>query len=152
MLRIDLAEVRAGPVRIAGELAPQDPLLADTGIGFAAVISVYGRMTSAGEGKYFWHGRLETVVHSACRRCLAEVNVPVNQELRLVFAEEGQAAEDYGCYLIARGARTLDLAPIAREEAVLAAPQYVQCRDDCRGLCPRCGANLNEGPCGCEPD
>ena len=36
-----------------------------------------------------------------------------------------------------------------REELILAGPQYVLCREDCRGLCPRCGKDLNAGPCGC---
>src|SRR2546422_2859983 len=39
--------------------------------------------------------------------------------------------------------------PAVREELLLAVPQWVVCRDDCRGLCPRCGKDLNAGPCGC---
>ena len=39
-----------------------------------------------------------------------------------------------------------------RDELILAAPRYLQCRDDCRGLCPRCGQDLNAGPCGCAPE
>ena len=48
-----------------------------------------------------------------------------------------------------RGARSLDLRPAVREEWLLAAPAFVLCREDCKGLCPRCGADLNEGPCSC---
>jgi uncharacterized protein len=46
----------------------------------------------------------------------------------------------------------LDLGPVVRQLAVLAVPMQVYCRPDCLGLCPECGANLNEGPCNCEPD
>jgi uncharacterized protein len=40
---------------------------------------------------------------------------------------------------------------LLRENLLLSLPLQPLCRDDCRGLCPRCGANLNQGPCGCEP-
>jgi uncharacterized protein len=45
----------------------------------------------------------------------------------------------------------VDLAFALREELILAVPPFVECRPDCKGLCPRCGANLNDGPCDCPP-
>jgi uncharacterized protein len=45
----------------------------------------------------------------------------------------------------------VDVTPAVREELVLAAPTFLLCRDDCRGICPRCGKDLNAGPCGCAP-
>lgn len=46
----------------------------------------------------------------------------------------------------------LDLAPAVRETVLLDAPSSPLCRPDCAGLCPRCGADLNQGPCGCADD
>ena len=46
----------------------------------------------------------------------------------------------------------MDLAPLLREEVILAVPMGVLCRSDCAGLCPVCGQNLNEGTCDCEQD
>lgn len=43
----------------------------------------------------------------------------------------------------------VDLAPMLREHVILAAPMQPLCREDCAGLCPRCGKDLNEGPCQC---
>jgi len=43
----------------------------------------------------------------------------------------------------------LDLAPMLREHVILAAPMQPICREECAGLCPRCGQDLNEGPCQC---
>ena len=43
----------------------------------------------------------------------------------------------------------IDLSTCVREELALAVPRYPLCRDDCAGLCPRCGADLNAGPCAC---
>jgi uncharacterized protein len=46
----------------------------------------------------------------------------------------------------------LDLAEAIREYALLEMPMQVFCREDCKGLCPTCGADLNEGPCDCRND
>jgi uncharacterized protein len=47
---------------------------------------------------------------------------------------------------------TVDLDAIIREQVYLALPMKNVCREDCAGLCPVCGANLNEGPCSCKKD
>jgi uncharacterized protein len=128
MLRISLAAVREGPVAIADQVAPDDPLVAATAL------------------------TLRTVVRAECRRCLAPVDVPIAESLGLVFVEEEEAEGDEDCYLVPRRASFLDLSEAVREELLLAAPQFVECREDCRGLCRRCGADLNAGPCGCAPE
>ena len=152
MLRIDLAEVRAGAVDTPGRLEVSDPLFGGIGIALAAPLRVEGRFSRAGEGKYFWHARMDTVLRLECRRCLSPVEVPLSQRLDLLFlAERGGVDDDVGCYPIPPRTRDLDLRDALREELLLAVPQFVECRPDCRGLCPDCGANLNAGPCGCRP-
>jgi len=153
MLRIDLAEVRAGAVDTPGRVAASDALWEGTELALAAPLEVRGRLSPAGEGKYFWHGRMETRLRMECRRCLTPVEVALSQELELLFVAEEEALEDdVGCYAIPARARELDLREALREELLLAVPQFVECRPDCRGLCPACGANLNAGPCGCRPN
>jgi uncharacterized protein len=83
-----------------------------------------------------------------CRRC-AE---PVSGELRIAvherFAErEVAAAADEELYPIVDD--VIDLGPLVRDAVVLELPAAPLCREDCAGLCPECGANLNEGRCGC---
>ena len=46
--------------------------------------------------------------------------------------------------------KVIDLDPLVREQLVLSLPAYPVCREDCKGLCPVCGANLNERECGCD--
>ena len=152
MLRIDLAAVREGPVETTAEVAADDPLVVGAGVVLASPLLVSGRLSAAGEGKYYWRARLVTVVQAECRRCLAPVRVPLSQSLGLVFVEEDEAGEADDCYVVPRRATVLDLSEAVREELILAVPQFVECRADCRGLCPRCGADLNLGPCGCQPD
>jgi uncharacterized protein len=103
-----------------------------------------------------------------CGRCLAPValDVPVEFELTLVPAEEhadepgGETDASHGPVggSFDAGAaeeetytgKVVDLAPLVREQVVLALQPYPVCRDACKGLCPVCGANLNDRECGCD--
>ncbi len=45
----------------------------------------------------------------------------------------------------------LNLDELVREDILLELPTKFLCREDCKGICPKCGKNLNDGPCGCDP-
>jgi uncharacterized protein len=152
MFRVDVRELAQGPVDTVGELPPDDPLLADLELALGGPVRVTGRLQSTGEGRYFWHGGVRTIVAAQCRRCLVPVTVPLQADVGALFSRDAEALEDPDAYALAAEAREIDLRPAIREELILAAPRYVLCRDDCRGLCPRCGKDLNAGPCGCAPE
>ena len=87
-----------------------------------------------------------------CRRCLTDVTEEVNDELHAVFAPAGDdEVDDPDVFEFDPGGRELDLRPAVRESWLLAVPAFAECREDCKGLCPSCGADLNEGECACEP-
>jgi uncharacterized protein len=68
------------------------------------------------------------------------------------MAETGaDEADDPDVFLYDPNARNLDLRSAVRETWLLTAPAFVQCRDDCKGLCATCGTNLNESTCNCTP-
>ncbi len=80
----------------------------------------------------------------ACRRCLT----PLAELLRVDVHErytDGPADDD--AFAIEHG--QIDLAAMVREEVLLALADERLCRDDCPGLCPRCGHDLAAGPCSC---
>ena len=79
-----------------------------------------------------------------CRRCLAPVRGEVTAEFRELFEQDWREGDSYPL----KGDR-IDLAPLAREALLLELPMAPLCRDGCKGLCPTCGADLNNGPCGC---
>jgi uncharacterized protein len=91
-------------------------------------------------------GELETDVLTECARCLAPVFYPVEFDLEELFSYPPSTSTVYSV----EETGFLDLAPLVREEAILAVPMGVLCRPDCAGLCPHCGQNLNEGTCDCE--
>jgi uncharacterized protein len=152
MLRVDLRELAQGrAVQTRGELKQDDPVLADTEITLQEPVAVDGRLQSIGEDRFYWQGTARTVVRGECRRCLTPVSTPVTLEIGALFTQDLDAADDPDTYPVPRNATEIDVTPAVREELVLAAPQYMLCRDDCKGLCPQCGKDWNSGPCDCEP-
>lgn len=151
MLQIDLRELVRGPVETRAELAGDDPLFEGLEVALSEPVQVAGRLQATGEGRFYWHGSLRTRVTGECRRCLAAVSLVVTAEIGALFTKHPDALADPDSYPLPPDATLVDLAPAVREELLLAVPQYLQCRDDCRGLCPRCGHDLNAGPCGCAP-
>lgn len=154
MLQVDLRELNRGPVETVGELGPADPLFTGLDVALASPVRVSGRLQSAGEERYYWSGKLQTAVQAACRRCLKDLALPVAAEFGALFSQEPDAADDPDAYPLPGDAVVVDVTPVVREELMLAVPRYALCRPDCRGLCPRCGQDLNAGSCGCatQPD
>ncbi len=151
MLQVDLRELARGPVETKAELARDDPLFEGVAIALADPVAVAGRLQATGDGRFYWHGSLRTRISGECRRCLAPVSRAVTADIGVLFTQDPDALEDPDSYPLPPEATVIDLTPAVREELLLAVPQYLECRPDCRGLCPRCGQDLNAGPCGCAP-
>lgn len=81
-----------------------------------------------------------------CRRCLTEVGGEVRAPFQELFEMEAREGESYPL----KGDR-IDLAPLVTEALLLSLPLAPLCREDCAGLCPTCGADLNASPCSCDP-
>ncbi len=102
-------------------------------------------------------GRLQTTAPLVCGRCLTQYR----QDLAIAVEEEvlvgGSAAPRDGAlrpedFVVPLGPDlVLDVTEAVRQHLLLAVPMVPICRPECRGLCPRCGKNLNEQDCGCEP-
>ncbi len=96
----------------------------------------------------------------ACSRCLEDVTHHFEGQIEGYFLIEGDASaiEDEDDELaedefdILPEDHILDLASLIEAALIVDAPDMPLCREDCAGLCPQCGANLNEGDCGCGED
>ena len=152
MLRVALSEVRGGAVETRADVPPDHEIFRGVLWPLSEPLHVTGRFSAAGEDKYYWRARFDTTVKAQCRRCLKDVELPVHQELQLIFSSDEDTPEGEGVYAVPLRAQVLDLTDALREEYMLAQPQFVECRPDCKGLCARCGANLNDGPCDCPPE
>lgn len=153
MLCFDIRSLEARAVQVNAVLGVSDAVWeAHDARPAGTGVHVHGRLSSAGHGRFYFSGRIEGTATMDCRRCLADVVTKVSEDVHMLFAESGlDEADEDDVYPIPAGARQLDLAPAVREEWLLATPAYVLCRDDCKGLCATCGANLNTGACDCAP-
>lgn len=94
----------------------------------------------------------------ACARCLREASLAISDELLYLYQLSGlelgtdtrlSSDEGFMPVEVEFFGRTLDVADQVRESLFLLLPQKALCREDCAGLCPVCGADLNDGACGC---
>lgn len=115
-------------------------------------------LTNTGEG-ILLSGTASCTANTPCARCLEPATIEVEGDVEGYFlledASEVDGYEDDEFEVVAPDG-TFDIAPAIVAALVHATPFIVLCKDDCAGLCPKCGADLNEGPCGCdlanEPD
>lgn len=127
------------------------------------------------EGPITVTGTLEGTAIRQCVRCLTDFADPLMVSLYAEYMRQPNETAKITAEPARRGAKRssepaeppveieeedevylyqgdhLDLAPMVREQVILAAPMQPLCREDCQGLCPQCGQNLNEGRCACPP-
>lgn len=153
MLKVDLSRLKdGGSVRIDKAVPVTDPLWEGVGPALAEPVSVRLEVQAAG-GDIIVRGRLSGTVELSCRRCLLPVRAKFDEPVMFRYRSgvAGDAGEE-DAYPVAERAREIDLGPAVREHVLLAAPEYALCREDCRGLCPHCGADLNREACSCAPE
>ena len=98
--------------------------------------------------------KVSTIAFAECDRCLSECDVRIESENPLWFvaghAPSGDMVDDEDFVYIKPGTTELDLSSDLRDFLILAYSGRHLCSENCLGLCERCGANLNEGPCACQ--
>jgi len=152
MLRVDLVRLeREGVLQVEGVIAPDDPLFEELGIRFRSPLNAKAVATFAGSGELVVRGRIQGSLVQECRRCLTELDPPLDAELTLVFAPPDELGQDPegDVFSLEASATELDLRPAICEELALSVPSYAFCKEDCKGFCVRCGTNLNEDECQC---
>ena len=152
MLSFDIRSLTEHAVTVDDTLSPDDAVWLDGDPKPSEPLRVKGRLSSAGPDKFYWHGTIEGKVALECSRCLVDAGAHVSDEAHLIFAEAGAEGveDDPDVFLLDDRNAELDLRPALREQWLLNVPGYALCREDCKGLCPKCGAELNLGPCECQ--
>jgi uncharacterized protein len=152
-LRIDVTELRRGigreatyefreavqPVEMAGETVTFEPA------------QVTARLVNAGDsiGGYF---EVSSGAHMLCSRCLKPVLVPIDMEFMVVYQQApATPGKDDGLEheVVLYTENRIDVSDDVRQHLVLELPMKPVCGPSCKGLCPRCGRDLNEGDCDC---
>ena len=136
--------------------APGDLPLDDEFARLVADARVWGRATRKRDEVHV-RGQIQTSVELRCDRCLAPAPVPVNVEFAALFGQAAEASAeakelqgedlDFSVY----EGDAIDLDEIVREQILLALPTRQLCREECKGLCQTCRADLNTQTCECQP-
>lgn len=158
MFRVNLVDLaRFGTREIKGEIPPDSEFYEDLGLALADPPEIALVVTATPGGQVVARGEMRAVVTMECRRCLESVDVEVKESLDLVWLDPDEfgGTDDGEVRFLDATVAELELAPVLREEFLLAVPPFVLCREDCQGLCPRCGKAWNIERCDCnleEPD
>jgi len=139
---------REGSLEVRAEIPSDDPSWEGTELRFSTPLSVFGQVQSTPSGEVLARLRLQGLLAQECRRCLKPVDVAVDEELDLFFAPIDDSGEER-VRPLPESAMELELADAIREEVVLSQSGLALCKDDCAGLCPQCGTNLNQKSCEC---
>lgn len=135
-MKIKISEIPEEGVTLAERMDPAQLGLETAEVKFVTPLSVtatFQRQRDTVLVKVGATGGMELV----CGRCLETFGRPYNGSFQLDYSTRGRMA--------------LDVTDDIRQEVFLSYPVQILCRQTCRGLCVRCGANLNEGDCGCSP-
>jgi uncharacterized protein len=102
-----------------------------------------------------FEGTVAAPTRAVCARCAEPFDYPLSTEFRIVLTPRvalDRESQELTCDDLGYGAYDgdeIDVTALVYEHALLALPTRLLCSDECRGLCPQCGTNLNLGACGC---
>lgn len=135
------------------ELATKEAIAFRSGVSAELVATLVGALVEV-------EGSLSFSIVLPCSRCLRETAQQIELSVALTFKrqslavefveEERELTEDEVGLILFEG-ECIDLRSPVEQELIMALPQHSLCRNDCAGLCPVCGADLNGGSCGCAP-
>lgn len=103
-------------------------------------------------GVLMMKGELTTRLHGVCDRCASDFTQDVKIPVDVVLVEELSNEDSEDEWVFPLEADAADLDEIVRTVLVLNMDSKLLCKPDCKGLCCRCGKNLNDGPCGCQKE
>jgi uncharacterized protein len=169
LLTPNIADITSDGVSLSGDLTAEELGLAATDVALRGPVAV-GLDLRAVDRTICVTGVVEGTAIRQCVRCLKDFDDPLAFSVRAAYERETKAAPPMVKREVSHKKKAppvvepkpepddelyyytgehLELAPMLREQLILASPMHPLCTEDCRGLCVHCGKDLNEGPCGC---
>ena len=172
LLTPKIAEITAEGISLSGDVTGEELGITDAGVSIRGSLAL-GLDLRAVERAVCVTGVVEGTAIRQCVRCLKEFDDPMTFSVRVAYEREIKATTPAAKRDDSRRKKTaaveiepenqnddvyyyagdhLELAPMLREQVILNSPMHPLCSEQCLGLCPRCGKDLNEGPCYCATD
>lgn len=154
-MKIDLRDLRDDINSIHSELMPEEFGLVSEGAEFTQPVEVDLTFRRSGDD-FFCTGMARTEVGLKCSRCLENYLHPLKIRLEfLVRVGKDQIEigyQDQAEPLISPGSQFFSIDSLVKETVLLNLPLKPLCSEDCKGLCPVCGVNLNTSSCRCKKE
>lgn len=154
-MKLDLGKIRQAASRYDRAFEPSEVEMPGDAYRIVAPVEV-GFDIHKDKDQFRLVGTLRTELELACSRCLEPFRVPVALAFDQRYLPQASASAEEESEVAAEDLETsfyrdeeIDLNELVREQFYLALPMKPLCREDCQGLCPHCGTNLNTGACEC---
>jgi DUF177 domain-containing protein len=155
-MRVELASLEGGKGSFAHTYEPGELVLEDHRLRLVSPITVSGAIRRE-DGRVKVNGSVEGRVQVECDRCLKLVELPVNSKFKLDYvstqdyvAQQAVELSEEDLDLAVFDGEAIDIDALVTEELLLAVPDHLLCKDDCKGICPQCGVDRNATECGCD--
>lgn len=155
---VDLVNLGSDPVPFDFTLPPEEVDVETEGVTLSGNVSVEGELRKRAAGIEV-DGHVTATLEIACTRCLTPITTRLDFDFHAGFVSSDMFPADRETQVSGADLDTdvvesdeLDLTKVVREQILLNLPVQVFCRDDCKGICPMCGTDLNESACNCGRD
>jgi uncharacterized protein len=128
-----------------------EPKILDLDARFVDRVVVHANLEKTGR-QMFLRVELGTKAHFICDRCLDDFETNLSTRYEIVYITESSAdqeSDEGEVQYLGPDANTIDLGEDVRQFLILTVPLKLLCKEDCQGLCPKCGSNRNKVNCGC---
>lgn len=150
MIKINVAEIQkklVGEKSLRFELDAQELEITPEELNLCSSVKLEGTMSNVGD-VLLLKAVLTAEVQRMCGRCLKEFSAETRAEVLEKFYPQDTDNLERDAFVY--DSDVIDITEPLRESLLLAEPIQALCKEDCRGLCPICGADLNDGDCGCD--
>ena len=120
-----------------------------TEFSLAGPVIFKGQVTNNGDGMFMVSGVYQATLQLTCSRCLSSFELPLTGEINALFGASALADAEGELAVHSFSGDNIELDDLLLSEISFALPMQPLCREDCRGLCPECGTNLNHDACSC---
>ena len=150
MIKLNVSEIKkrlVGKENFKFDVLPEELEITKADLDVQGLIHINGIIGIAGD-VLLLDGRIKSKVRRTCSRCLKEFDSDVEVEIseRFFPADAEYIEKDAFSY----DSDVVDITEVLRESFIIAEPLQALCKEDCKGLCPVCGADKNVEPCDCD--
>ena len=152
---LDLRQFETFPARLSLEAGPEEVEVDFEGIVQLNRARLNLSIQKSGE-EFFCQGQVNASVKLTCARCLEEFDRELDNSTDFIVCskqwhDERRAVEDNEEYVFFQGSDLqADVSDMVRQAVIMSMSMKPLCSEDCKGLCPSCGTNLNESSCDCK--